>query len=216
MWILGIETSAGDGEVALMQGARMAGVHALGAGGARGAGLVPACETLCRAAGIRPTDISLVAVDVGPGSFAGTRVGVTFAKTLGYASGCALAPVSSLEARAAAAEGTEGILAVALDARRGSVYAALFRRHEGHLERLLPDQLMAPADLVAALPGPVTWLGDAGPGWARPGDRIGASGAPGAAVVARLGADGGRRETPMSLAPAYLRMVEAQERRAGG
>ena len=147
MWILGVETSAGEGGVALLRDGRPAGLRSLGKG-AR-AGLVPAVESLLKEAGIAPADLSLAAVDAGPGSFTGTRVAVAFAKALGYAAGVPLAAVSGLEARAAEAA-ADGTVSVVLDARRGCVYAALFRSEGGRLLRLMDDCLLPEGDVPGA------------------------------------------------------------------
>lgn len=192
MWILGVETSAGEGGVALLRDGRPAGLRSLGKG-AR-AGLVPAVESLLREAGIAPADLSLAAVDAGPGSFTGARVAVAFAKALGYATGVPLAAVSGLEARAAEAA-AEGTVSVVLDARRGCVYAALFRSEGGRLIRLMDDCLLPEGDVPGA------------------DLRLGELPAPSPVTIARLGASA-PRVPPLALAPAYLRGVEAQERRS--
>ena len=210
MWTLGVETSAGEGGLALLKAGALFASRPLTA---RGASLVPAARDLCAEAGILPAQLERIAVDVGPGSFAGSRMGVTFAKTLAYASGCALAAVSSLEARAFQAR-QEGVLAVALDARRGRFYAGAFRFEGETLIRLFEDGLFDADTLKAALPGAATWLGDAAQGLLRPGDRIhpDALKAPEAATIARLGL-AATPVTPFALAPAYLRLVEAQEKK---
>lgn len=192
MWVLGVETSAGEGSVALLRDGTPEGRRTLGSG-AR-AGLVEAVASLLARAGISPAELSLAAVDVGPGSFTGTRVGVAFAKSLGYAAGVPLAAVSSLEARAAESA-AEGTVSVVLDARRGSVYAALFRCGGGRPTRLLDDCLLPEGGVPQA------------------DLRLGELPAPSAETVARLGAEA-PRISPMALAPAYLRRVEAQERRS--
>lgn len=208
-WTLGVETTAGEGSLALLKDGLLVAERALS--GARGAGLVPAAKAILEEANLKPSDLSLVAVDIGPGSFTGTRVGVIFAKTLAYATGCGLAPVSSLEARAieAKAAAVPGVLAVVLDARRGRFYAAAFRGGE----RLFGDALFTQESLRARVPAGATWLGDAAAGLARPGEAVLPDRPPSAATVARLG-EAAPRLTPFALAPAYLRMVEAQEKRA--
>ena len=69
-----------------------------------------------------------VGVTCGPGSFTGVRLGVTLAKTICFASGCRVHGVDTLEllARGQADLFAEGTVAVALDARRGELYCALY------------------------------------------------------------------------------------------
>lgn len=66
-----------------------------------------------------------IVVGVGPGAFTGVRVGLATALGLAESIGCLVVPVSSLALRAAANPGIERLV-VALDARKGKVYAAEF------------------------------------------------------------------------------------------
>jgi tRNA threonylcarbamoyl adenosine modification protein YeaZ len=83
-------------------------------------------------AGVEFSDIGRIAVTVGPGSFTGVRVGVAAARGLALASGAATVGATSLAVMAHQADERLGsarsdrLLAVAVDARRGSVYLQLF------------------------------------------------------------------------------------------
>ncbi len=86
-------------------------------------------------AGIRPQDLAAVAVSMGPGSYTGLRIGVSFAKGLCYGLSIPLIGVGSLEALARGAiniqpEGNVLPLRAMIDARRMEVYTQLFD-HEG-------------------------------------------------------------------------------------
>ena len=59
--------------------------------------LMPAVEFMCRQAQIDLSEISVVAVDVGPGLFSGLRVGVAAAKALAQALRVPAIGVSSLD-----------------------------------------------------------------------------------------------------------------------
>ena len=76
-------------------------------------------------AGLQQTDLIGVVVDRGPGSFTGVRLAVTVAKTIGYALRIPVTGVSSLEAMAASAPGSEARLCV-VDAGRHTCYVAKF------------------------------------------------------------------------------------------
>ncbi len=67
-----------------------------------------------------------IGVTVGPGSFTGLRVGLAFAQGLGAALDRPVVGVSTLDALAASVE-AGGLVAAVIDARRGQVYARLFR-----------------------------------------------------------------------------------------
>lgn len=78
-------------------------------------------------AGVTLRDIHRLAVDLGPGSFTGVRIGLSTAKGLQLGTGLDLYGVSSLDVLAASAWGAHGNLLAALDARRNEVYAGLYR-----------------------------------------------------------------------------------------
>jgi tRNA threonylcarbamoyladenosine biosynthesis protein TsaB len=90
--------------------------------------LMLAVRSVMEDSGLGFHELDAVAVGVGPGSFTGLRIGVSTARALGTAHGLALRPVSSL---AALAEGIECPLRLPLiDARRGELFAALYRERE--------------------------------------------------------------------------------------
>ena len=83
-------------------------------------------EAVLAEAGVDLTSIQRIGVTVGPGSFAGIRVGVAFARGLALALGVPCVGVGSLEAIAGPAAHQEGgpVMAV-LDAKRDHVWALL-------------------------------------------------------------------------------------------
>ncbi|NNU15756.1 tRNA (adenosine(37)-N6)-threonylcarbamoyltransferase complex dimerization subunit type 1 TsaB [Parvularcula sp. ZS-1/3] len=83
----------------------------------------PAFRHVLFEARIEPEAIKRIGVTVGPGSFMGQRVGISFAKGLALGSGAETVGVTTLEAIAA----TAGFpVAVSVDARRGEAYVQAF------------------------------------------------------------------------------------------
>lgn len=67
-----------------------------------------------------------IGVTVGPGSFTGLRVGLSFALGLGAALDCPVVGLSTLDGLAASVP-PKGIVVAAIDARRGQVYIRAFK-----------------------------------------------------------------------------------------
>ncbi len=112
--------------------------------------LVPTIDALCQTVAIRLTDISLIAVDVGPGQFAGLRIGYVAAKALGYANGIPLAGVSSLDAIALAASATDRRIIATVDALRDEVYFAEYAPSATGVDRV-SDPLLIRVDALKKL-----------------------------------------------------------------
>ena len=95
-------------------------------------------DELLRETGVKPDELDAVAVGMGPGSYTGLRIGVSFAKGLCYGLNIPLLAVGSLEALTDVAikdyeagiiqvEGwNEALLCPMVDARRMEVYTQIF------------------------------------------------------------------------------------------
>jgi tRNA threonylcarbamoyladenosine biosynthesis protein TsaB len=117
--------------------------------------LAPAMAHLFDQVGLAPTDLDVVAVDLGPGLFTGLRVGVAAAKGLAQAIGIGVMGLSSLDilTRAAAQGGHTGHLLAAVDARRGEVFACVRELRAGRdpAEDVIGAGLFSPEELATAL-----------------------------------------------------------------
>jgi tRNA threonylcarbamoyladenosine biosynthesis protein TsaB len=91
--------------------------------------LAPWVEALLHEAGCAPRDLHRIGVNVGPGGFAGVRVGVAFARGLALASGAQAVGVGALDAWALDADpDRRGDVFSVHDARRGELIWRLFRK----------------------------------------------------------------------------------------
>ena len=88
--------------------------------------LAPMAAEVMAGADASFSDITRIAVTLGPGSFTGLRVGLAFAKGLHLATGAPLVGIGTLAALAAST-GSRSLTAGAIDARRGMVYLQGFR-----------------------------------------------------------------------------------------
>src|SRR5262249_27985693 len=112
-----------------------------------GAALPQAVAQLLVRVELRASDLSGIAVGIGPGSFTGLRIGLSYAKGLAFASGAKVIGGRSLDALAAGAldtpEPRPGLQVCALlDARKGEVYAALYEIVADGLEKISQDVVM--------------------------------------------------------------------------
>jgi tRNA threonylcarbamoyladenosine biosynthesis protein TsaB len=80
------------------------------------------------ATGWAPSDIRLVAVTHGPGSFTGLRISVTAAKFFAYATGAAVVAVNTLDVLVEQLPDEVMSACALMDAQRGQFFAAMYTR----------------------------------------------------------------------------------------
>src|SRR5262245_23227269 len=126
--LLILETSGRIGQVALALGDQIQTRRRLDETRRHARDLAPAVVELLAEQGWKPRDLDAVLVSRGPGSSTGLRVGLISAKTLAYATGCAVVGIDTFAAiaRQAPAEATK--LAVLGDAQQDKVYVQEFLR----------------------------------------------------------------------------------------
>jgi tRNA threonylcarbamoyl adenosine modification protein YeaZ len=209
--ILALDTSGSVGSVALRLSAGSTREIRLPRGGERSESLGTATSRLLMSVGVRPADLDAVVVGLGPGSYTGTRIAVTFAKTLAFALRRPLYGISGLIAIAEDARGSGAHVAVLEPGHLGRVYAGIFDLANPIPSERLPVGLYAVDQVLAALPAGAVMVGSECPGFSRP-RRVTSS------ALARLGDRLLTRNVPPadleSLEPLYLQ-ASAPERVAG-
>ena len=223
MNILAVDTAGKTAGVALLQDDRLLYEVYLDAGMTHSETLMPMIDTCLKMCGLTCADIDLYAVNAGPGSFTGLRIGLAAVKGLAFPHDTPCAAVSTLEALAYSAA-VEGTLLCALDARRGEVYWAGFFAADGAVERLCPDESAPAASLrgfVESAREPVWLLGDGaqlvdealnGTGKTRlypEAYRLGRAGG-----VCRAALAAGETVPAAQLIPDYHRLSQAERERA--
>ncbi len=106
-------------------------------------------EQLFENSGMTSSQLSAVAVDVGPGLFTGLRVGISFAKSLAGALGIPIVPVTSLDILAFSQRNCPKTIVSAVDARRGEVFYATYRKVPGGGIARLSDYAAGSPEAVA-------------------------------------------------------------------
>lgn len=116
--------------------------------------LAPAVRQLLTSQGWKPTDIELIAVVQGPGSFTGLRVGIAFAKVFAYAVGADVIAFNTLDLLAVQVPENVEHLSAALDAQREQVVTKNYVRNSesGVLEPESPMKILDQEDWLENLP----------------------------------------------------------------
>lgn len=232
MLILAVDTTTPSGSVALLEGEALLGEVGLESGATHSARLFRSIDFLLGALGREAGALEAFAVAAGPGSFTGLRIGIAAVKSLAFASGRPVAPVSSLLALAAklagdnpaAPDGGAPLVCPLLDAKKEEIYAALFESGPAGLSEIIPQGAYDPEAFFARLPAGRA-IAFAGGGLGLYRDKLLAKvGAYArfparspfiAAEVARLGAAeirAGKGVAAADLEPLYFRRSQAEER----
>ena len=148
--ILAIDTSATPVSCAIVQDERvLASVYAH-TGSTHSQTLMPMIEHALKITNLTVKDIDALAVNSGPGSFTGVRIGVSTVKGLAFTDKKPCVEVSTLESMAENMRGLpiEATVCCVMDARCQQVYTALFSLDcDGRVERMTQDEAMAIEDL---------------------------------------------------------------------
>ena len=170
--------------------------------------LAPMTAEVLEAAGLAISAIDRIAVTIGPGTFTGVRIGLSFAKGLALARHLPVIGIDSLSA-IAANDGSDAPLLVVADARNGEVYAAAF---DAARNLIAGPRVTTAAAAVADVPSGTLVIGTAAKAVVETSGRTDlrlspASPLPVAAHFARLAAATAPGAAP---SPLYLRAPDAK------
>ena len=116
---------------------------------------------VCKMAQIGFNDIDGYAVTRGPGSFTGLRIGISTAIGLAQASNKPICGVSTLHALANQTVTSSRIVCSMIDARRGEVYFACFRKEgQYHFTYYKTEQVLKPQDAIAGIKESCIFIGN--------------------------------------------------------
>ena len=226
MKLLGIETSTQTGSVAVVEDKEVIAEYTLNIKETHTARIMPAIDRILKDTHLTIHQMDAVAVSLGPGSFTGLRIGIATAKGLCSALRKPFVGIPTLDAFARNIYCLHHLICPLLDARRGEVYAALYRYRTAtatsRLEKLTGNLVLPLEELLVGIDGPVIFLGSVPAGYrdlireklegkvffAPPYLNL-----PRAANVAVLGVEkleSGEETDPRTVEPLYVRRPEAE------
>ena len=228
MMILAVDSSASPASACLYDG-RIVAEYYTNTGLTHSQTLTVMIESMLKITGICPNDIDCYAVNNGPGSFTGVRIGVSAVKGMAYAAGKPCAAVSTLESMAYNSLSCNAVICSCMDARRRQVYNALFRVSDGKAERLCADRAISIEELMSELKEIGETVILAGDGaelvynsakelnnitLAPPAQRF--QRASSVALIAAEKLSRGETLSAAALMPSYLRLSQAERERMSG
>ncbi len=151
MLVLGIDTATPTTSVAVGTDAGPLAAVAVRNDRAHAELLAPLVAWTLEQAGVEGSALGGVAVGIGPGLFTGLRVGVSGAKALAQAWRLPMVAVPSLDLLAFAQRHAKRSICATIDARRGEIFAALYRPVHGGIVRATDYQVIRPDQLAAGL-----------------------------------------------------------------
>ena len=113
--------------------------------------LTPQIDFVREQARISLNEISVIAVDIGPGLYTGLRVGVATAISMAFGLGVPMIGISSLDLLAYPVRHCAKLIVPAIDARRGEIFHANYRQVPGGVQRISEPSVSSPDDVAADL-----------------------------------------------------------------
>jgi tRNA threonylcarbamoyladenosine biosynthesis protein TsaB len=148
--ILAVDTASGSGSIAVLRDEKLIGLVSTTTDETYSSRMFRQLDFLLSELKLAPDAFDLFAVNSGPGSFTGLRVGLTATKAWAEVYGKPAAPISGLEAVAAQSH-SGSIIVPVLDARRGQVYFGFYRRDHSGLVREGEDRVASPEEFRTAV-----------------------------------------------------------------
>jgi tRNA threonylcarbamoyladenosine biosynthesis protein TsaB len=152
MLTLALDTSTRTGSVAILRDSHTLGVLSTSTDEAYSSRLFRQLDFLFGELALSPADCDLFAVCAGPGSFTGLRASLVATKAWAEVYRKPIAAISGLEAVAAQCPSHErSVLLPVVDARRGQIYAGVYRRTATGLARTGDERAASAAEFLESL-----------------------------------------------------------------
>lgn len=151
MIIFAADTSAKSASVALVEDGVIKGEFFINTMLTHSETLMPMADTLFKSVRIEPKNVDYFAVNSGPGSFTGLRIGIAAVKGMSFALNKPCVSVSTLESMAYNISADDAVICAVMDARCNQVYNAIFNVFGGKIERMCDDRALQTDELADEL-----------------------------------------------------------------
>lgn len=151
MRIFAVDTSAKSASAALVEDGIIKGEYFINTMLTHSETLMPMIDLLFKSVRISPSEVDYFAVNSGPGSFTGLRIGIAAVKGMTFALNKPCVSVSTLESMAYNFDNTDALVCAVMDARCSQVYNALFEVKSGKIKRLCDDRALRIDELADEL-----------------------------------------------------------------
>lgn len=222
MLTLAIDTATSVCAVGLCRDGRILAEYRIDMGMTHSEGLLPQLEQLLSRSKVAKSEIDLLAVSLGPGSFTGLRIGLASVEAMAYSWKKPVCGVNTLKALAYNLPVEGFVLSPVLDAQKGNFYQAIYEWRAGKLiqhqdvkvvdgQQLLEN--LAVLGTPALLLGECRKLDDAAlPGWCKKAPaHLCLPQAASVALLAEAEYDPEAAGDIFGLEPYYIRRSEAEE-----
>lgn len=151
MKILALDCSAGPASVAVLADGNIIASSFVNVKLTHSQTLLPMVKNTLDSALLTLEDIDAFAINNGPGSFTGIRIGISAVKGLASPSNKPCVQISTLESIAYLFKNTDCIVCSVMDARCNQVYNALFRVKDTKVTRLCDDRAVLADEVIKEL-----------------------------------------------------------------
>lgn len=142
MLILAIETATTICSIAILKDGNVLTEWYVQSGRTHSTGIMQQLEGVLKRLNFDKKDVDAVAVDIGPGSFTGLRIGLALGKSLSIGLGIPIVGVSSDAVLARAVTVTKGYVAVLIDAQQHNFYYTLYKCNDGVVEKIKETEVL--------------------------------------------------------------------------
>lgn len=163
MKILAFDSTATSASVAVFDDDNLIGEFFINTKQTHSQTLLPMAESLLKNTKVDVKDIDLFAVNTGPGSFTGVRIGVAAVKGMAMALNKPCVAVSTLDSMAYNLLDVNCTAVCVMDARCNQVYNANFKVANGNVEKLCDDRALSIDELtdeLKSVDGHIVLVGD--------------------------------------------------------